>query len=107
MPLPSVELKYASNVGMFGSNPSPLVHDDDAVAGEEVSATGHSPAAVSAWSLERYGQNVTESESCTPAAAQLESGTRFPLTGFSGIGGFGVVAGGATGSGQTAGPGVG
>src|ERR1700750_1591008 len=102
MPLPSVELKYASNVGTFGSKPRVLVHDAELVAGEAVSATGHSPCAVSDWALERYGQNVTASESDTPAAAQLASGTRLPLTGFSGIGGLGVVADGAAGFGHTA-----
>ena len=56
--------------------------------------------------LERYGQNVTASESETPAG-QLAFGTGEPLTGFSGTGGLYVVADGVTTSGQTAGPGVG
>src|SRR5882724_6759701 len=69
-------------------------------------ATGSSPAVVSAWSLSRYGQNVTAAESETPAG-QLASSTGAPLTGFSGTGGLSVVADGETMSGQTAGPGVG
>src|SRR5581483_2417163 len=69
-------------------------------------AMGSSPPAVSAWSLERYGQNVTESESGTPVG-QLASGTGLPFTGFSGIGGLYVVEDGAVGDDHTAGPGVG
>jgi len=66
---------------------------------------GHSPPTVSDCVLERYGQNVTESESVTPVG-QLAFATGEPLTGFSGIGGLKVPPGVVV-FGHTAGPGVG
>ena len=66
---------------------------------------GHSPPTVSDCVLARYGQNVTEAESMTPAG-QFASGADAPFTGFSGIGGLNVAPG-AVGFDHTAGPGVG
>ena len=53
--------------------------------------------------LERYGQNVTESESEMPAG-QLASATGEPFTGFSGIGGLNVRRQGSTCSATPPGP---
>ena len=54
------------------------------------SGIGHSPPTVSDCVLARYGQNVTESESMTPAG-QFASGATAPFTGFSGTGGLNVA----------------
>ena len=43
---------------------------------------------MSAWSLERYGQNVTASESETPAGQLRVRRPALPFTGFSGTGGL-------------------
>src|SRR5215467_540972 len=88
---------------MFGSSCTPLVHDG-APLRPGASAIAYSPDVLSAWSLERYGQNVTALESETPAGQALLA-TGEPLTGFSGTGGLIVV--GVRTSGQTAGPAVG
>ena len=64
-----------------------------------------SPPTVSDWVLERYGQNVTESESMIPDG-QFASASGVPFTGFSGIGGLTVPPGLVVFS-HTAGPGVG
>src|SRR5882757_9072766 len=88
---------------MFGSTCTPP-EQSCVLTAPGASAIGNSPAAVSAWSLERYGQNVTALESETPAG-QAALATRAPLTGFSGVGGLAAV--GVTTSGHTAGPGVG
>src|SRR3954471_24868941 len=92
---------------MLGSNWTPL---DVQFCGSAIvigaSGIGNSPPTVSAWSLERYGQNVTAFESETPAG-QFASPTEEPFTGFSGTGGWYVVAEGEATSCQTAGPGVG
>src|SRR5215469_16719783 len=91
---------------MFGSSWTPFVQPVGWVAWPGASGIGSSPPTESAWSLLRYGQNVTAVESCTPDG-QAESATAEPLTGFSGTGGLYVVAEGVTMSGHTAGPGVG
>src|SRR5215470_12687524 len=90
---------------MFGSSWTPLVQPVGSVAGPGASGIGSSPLTESAWSLLRYGQNVTAVESCTPDG-QAESATVEPLTGFSGTGGLGVAPG-LTMSVQIAGPGFG
>src|ERR1700758_2388107 len=92
---------------MFGSYCTPpIVQFAGSVCAIGAAGIGHSPPTESAWSLERYGQNVTASESETPTG-QLVSTTGLPFTGFSGIGGLNVVALGAATFGHTAGPGVG
>src|SRR3954453_11489035 len=92
---------------MFGSYCTPpTVQFGGSVCAIGEAAIGHSPPSVSAWSLERYGQNVTASESETPRG-QFVSATGLPLTGFSGIGGVNVVAEGLAMFGQTAGAAVG
>src|SRR6266536_2564223 len=90
---------------MFGSYSGPLVQFDGCFAAPGAVGIGNSPATESAWSLLRYGQNVTALESITPVG-HAGSATGEPLTGFSGTGGLAVVPGSAT-SGQIAGPGVG
>src|SRR6266496_3725079 len=89
---------------MFGSYSAPLVQFDGGFAAPGAVGIGSSPATESAWSLLRYGQNVTAEES-TPVG-HAGSATGVPLTGFSGTGGLAVVPGSAT-FGQIAGPGVG
>src|SRR6266542_1377911 len=89
---------------MFGSYSGPLVQFDGGFAAPGAVGIGSSPATESAWSLLRYGQNVTAEES-TPVG-HAGSATGVPLTGFSGTGGLAVVPGSAT-FGQIAGPGVG
>src|SRR3954452_13052911 len=92
---------------MFGSYCTPpTVQFGGSVCAIGAAAIGHSPPSVSAWSLERYGQHVTASESETPRG-QFESAAGLPLTGFSGIGGLNVAAEGLAMFGQTAGPAVG
>src|SRR5580765_1393704 len=91
---------------MFGSScTDPEEQCDGSACAIGASWIGHSPPTVSDCVLERYGQNVTESESATPAG-QLASVTGEPFTGFSGIGGLNVPPG-EDELGQTAGPGVG
>src|SRR5215469_10906453 len=90
---------------MFGSIWTPFVQPVGPVAGPGASGIGSSPLTESAWSLSRYGQNVTAVECCTPDG-QEESATAEPLTGFSGTGGLGVAPG-LTMSVQIAGPVVG
>src|ERR1044072_1585733 len=91
---------------MFGSNcAAPEEQFAGSVCAIGACGIGHSPPTVSDCVLARYGQNVTESESMTPAG-QLASATRQPLTGFSGIGGLNVAPGDDE-LGHTAGPGVG
>src|SRR5215470_12134712 len=91
---------------MFGSSPTPPGQPFGSLAGPGASGIGSSPLTESAWSLLRYGQNVTAAESCTPVG-HAGSATGEPLTGFSGTGGLTVVAGGLAMSAQTAGPGFG
>ena len=91
---------------MFGSScTEPVVQFGGSVCAIGASGIGHSPPTVSDCVLARYGQNVTASESMTPAG-QLASATGEPFTGFSGIGGLNVLPGVAV-FGHTAGPGVG
>src|SRR5580765_3895662 len=91
---------------MFGSScTEPEVQLGGSVCAIGASGIGHSPPTVSDCVLERYGQNVTESESVTPAG-QLASATGEPFTGFSGMGGLNVPPG-EDELGHTAGPGVG
>src|SRR6266705_3029273 len=79
---------------MFGSYSGPLVQFDGCFAAPGAVGIGNSPATESAWSLLRYGQNVTADES-TPVG-HAGSATGDPLTGFSGTGGLlAVVSSGA------------
>src|SRR5262245_16161251 len=91
---------------MFGSSCMPLVQSPGSTGAIGASAIGYSPPTWSDCVLERYGQNVTASESEMPAG-HAAFATALPLTGFSGMGELYVVADGAVVSGQTAGPGVG
>src|SRR5689334_23569933 len=91
---------------MFGSSPTvPEVQFGGSACAIGACWIGHSPPTESDCVLERYGQNVTESESETPVG-QLASATGEPFTGFSGIGGLNVEPGVDVFA-QTAGPGVG
>src|SRR5262245_16523841 len=91
---------------MFGSSSIPLVQLAGSFGAIGASAIGCSPPSWSDGVLERYGPNLTESESETPKG-QAAFATEFPLTGFSGIGGLKVVDVGVVALGHTAGPGVG
>src|SRR2546423_10139285 len=72
---------------MFGSNcTGPEVQFGGSVCAIGAAGIGHSPPTVSDWVLERYGQNVTESESMIPDG-QFASASGVPFTGVSGIGG--------------------
>src|SRR2546429_6981647 len=91
---------------MFGSNcTGPEVQFGGSVCAIGTAGIGHSPPTVSDWVLERYGQNVTESESMIPDG-QFASASGVPFTGFSGIGGV-TVPPGPPRSRPTPGPGAG